>query len=83
MFKNFIFDYKYNTRDFNFMLPKHHLTLSEKGPLYAAMKFFNLLPSEIKRLLDQNSFKGAVKQYLIDIEPYSLSEYYAYKGRRL
>ena len=42
-------DHTHNTRHKNdYAFPKHRLTITEKGPFYSAIKFFNLLPKSLK-----------------------------------
>ena len=65
----------YTTRLTYYIFPKHHLTMTEKGPLYSCIKMFNKLPESIKRENELSGFKKRVFKLLLDIEPYNLGEY--------
>lgn len=65
----------YSTRHVNILYPEHRLVKYEKHPTYAAIKFFNQLPDNIKRSTTLNKFKDDVKIMLINMEPYSIHEY--------
>lgn len=75
-FAEFEKNHVYNTRNDNKLnIPAHRLTLFEKSCLYAAIKCYNKLPIEIQNLSNVKHFKFKVKQYLVQVEPYSLDEY--------
>lgn len=80
-FKSSQFSHYYETRnkENTYTIPKHRLTLTEKGPYYAAIKFFNLLPSSLKDNFHCNSFKKQAFGYICDIEPYSIQEFLNFK----
>lgn len=69
-------DHPYNTRTLDMYYPQHRLSLTEKNPAYACIRVFNKLPQEIKSVSTLCSFKRRVKELLIDLEPYTLSEYF-------
>ena len=66
----------YQTRTLNVNYPGHRLTLTERNPCYMCIKFFNHLPDNYKDIESQKIFKMSIKQMLIDLEPYSLNEYF-------
>lgn len=68
-------NYTYSTRTLNFNYPIHRLTLTEKGPEYMCMKFFNSLPEHVKRIDSLRLYKKELKKILIDIEPYNIDDY--------
>lgn len=77
--KNYFNEYlqtsTYNTRNFQFIYPRHHLTITEKNVNYSCIKIFNRLPQEIKDLLNLNQFKKKIYNLLVDLEPYKLSDF--------
>ena len=77
-------DYKhvhnYQTRTLNYNFPKHRLTLTEKSPVYSCIKFYNILPDEIKNSANFRCFKKAIYIYLLEMEPYSVREYMQYSN---
>lgn len=68
--------HRYNTRTLDVMYPIHHLTLSEKSPYYMCIKCYNTLPVELKDIQSQKIFKRKIKLMLIELEPYSLGDYF-------
>lgn len=66
----------YNTRRQDLNYPKHRLSLTEKNPSYMCLRIFNKLPREIKEINSQNKFKKETKKLLINLEPYSLNDYF-------
>lgn len=68
-------NHSYPTRSNDFSFPIHRLTLSEKHPNYMAIRLFNKLPNSIKHLQILNNFKRSLKNFLIDLEPYSVNDY--------
>lgn len=75
IFKKHSQNHNYNTRTLNFDFPVHRLTLTEKGAYYMCIKCFNKLPREIKCIQINRVFKKKVRKLLINLEPYSLSDY--------
>lgn len=69
--------HNYSTRNMEYLFPNHSLTLTEKGTYYNCIKFFNSLPKEYKVIQDYKVFKRNIHKMLLDIEPYSISEYLA------
>ena len=67
--------HNYNTRTLNVNYPSHRLTLTEKNPCYSCLKLFNKLPNNIKCINSLKLFKIRVKQLLVNLEPYSISDY--------
>ena len=65
----------YNTRTINVNYPIHRLTLTERSPYYMCLRLFNHLPYGIKSMTSQRLFKNSIKRLLIDLEPYSLSDF--------
>lgn len=69
--------HKYSTRHGKqFCIPKHSTTLYEHSPQYNGIKFFNHLPLSIKTLNNQNHFKRALKNFLIEKCVYTISTDY-------
>ena len=66
-----------NTRhNSNLHPPAYNLTLSQKGPYFSGIKFFNHLPPQIKRFAEEEKvFKPALKRLLLFHSFYSLEEY--------
>lgn len=70
------FDHTHNTRHKNnYAFPKHRLAITEKGPFYSAIKFFNLLPNSLKDITSSKVFKKQAFQYICNMEPYSVQEF--------
>lgn len=70
------FNHSYDTRQKNnYAFPVHRLALTEKGPFYSAIKFFNVLPNFLKDNNSPKVFKKQVFQYICEIEPYSIQEF--------
>lgn len=70
------FDHKYNTRfKKNLQYPIHRLQLVEKSPLYMGLRLFNKLPSNLKSLILEKSFKNNLTQYLLEKNYYSVDEF--------
>lgn len=65
----------YDTRNEDFIYPKHNLTTSQKQAEYRSLKLFNNLPKNIKANPNITSFKKSLFKYLLDLEPYSLEEF--------
>lgn len=65
----------YCTRTLDIYYPMHTLSLSEKNPSYMCIRVFNKLPYELKKISCLNIFKNRVRELLISLEPYSLSDY--------
>lgn len=65
----------HDTRSFDITYPHHRLTLTEKGPEYRCIKFFNNLPSDMKNIKSLVLFKSKIRKMLIDLEPYSIDDY--------
>lgn len=68
-------NHKYNTRTKDINYPIHRLTLSEKNPYYMCIRMFNKLNVRIKDARNERLFKKELKNFLIDLEPYKLSDY--------
>lgn len=67
--------HEYNTRSIDVKYPIHRLTLTERFPHYMCIKLFNVLPDNLKRIGEQKLFKRKLKKFLIELEPYSLSDF--------
>lgn len=68
----------YSTRfrgDFTF--PIHKRTLYEKGTFYRCLRFYNHLPLNIKNIQCDKMLLAHARNFLCDIEPYSLDEYFS------
>lgn len=69
-------NFRYDKELWIFIPLIHHLTLTEKNPAYMCVKIFNKLPYDIKIISEQNLFREKVKKLLLELEPYSLSDYF-------
>lgn len=69
----------YDTRTTDINYPVHRLTLSEKSPYYMCIKLFNKLPETIRPLSNLDVIKREVKKIIVEIEPYTLEEFFSYK----
>lgn len=78
--RDYRFTHNYGTRHSNYVYPQHRLTLSERTLLYAGIKFFNRLPEQLKGIECIYKFKGALFNYLNDIEPYNVGEFLTHVG---
>jgi hypothetical protein len=66
----------HGTRNRGILLyPRHRLTMFERSPYYMILKVFNNLPSILKQDVMEKHFLSRVKSFLIDLCPYSLSEF--------
>nr|CAI5827938.1 unnamed protein product [Callosobruchus analis] len=68
-------DHLYSTRATNVLLPPHRLTLTEKNCFYMCAKFYNKLPISLKTISTTSQLKKHLKEFLIQLEPYSISEF--------
>lgn len=69
----------HNTRQKNLLhLPKIKKKVSMNEPLYAASRFYNLLPSDIKLVSSSKVFKKNLRAWLIEHELYNLKEFEAH-----
>lgn len=59
-----------------YRFPKHRLAIFEKSVVYSSIRFFNKLPVEIRVKQSCRSYGRVVQDFLIQLEPYSLSEYF-------
>jgi hypothetical protein len=60
--------------------PTANLTTFQKGPLYSGIKFFNRLPTSIKRTsYDINKFRSALKCFHV-INSFYSEEYFAWNS---
>lgn len=76
--------HSYGTRCVNnYNFPIHRLSMYEKGPFYSSMKFFNILPEKIKNIKTFKYFKREIFNFLVEVEPYTISEYLNYRRSRL
>lgn len=77
LFEGNTFVHPYSTRHkLDYCLPKHRLLMTERGSNYASLKLFNKLPTHIKQLGSIGIFKKSLKQFLLNLEPYSINEYF-------
>nr|CAI5829437.1 unnamed protein product [Callosobruchus analis] len=63
-------NHSYSTRHNNYNFPRHRLSVFEKRPFYASMRFFNVLPNNIKAINHIKVFKREAYNLLLNIEPY-------------
>ena len=69
-------NHNYNTRTLNINFPTHRLTMTERSPSYMCIKIYNHLKTEIKSIINLREFNKKTKKFLVDLEPYSLNEYF-------
>lgn len=65
-----------NNRYKLYYYPLHRCSRFERSAYYMCMKLYNNLPAYIRSLTCTSRIKREVYQYLLDIEPYSIQEYY-------
>lgn len=83
-FNNHQMNHSYGTRFCNnYNLPIHRLTMYEKGPCYASMKFHNYLPNKVKRINHIKQFKREIFNLLLEIEPYNINEFISFNHTTL
>lgn len=75
LFEHLVPNHNHNTRTLNLTMPSHRLTLTEKTPLYACVRFYNKLPPAIKHEGCLQVFKKVLFQHLVNMEPYSIAEF--------
>lgn len=75
LFSEYEFNDIYPTRSMNLKYPIHRLNITEKGVIYSGIKFFNKLPDGIKREKRLYTFKKQIFELLLNLEPYTISEY--------
>ena len=46
----------YQTRSQNYIYPNHRLALTEKGAYYSCIRFYNLIPANIKAIINIKKF---------------------------
>lgn len=74
-FKDNIRDHSYETRHKDTLsYPIHHTTILERGCFYRCLHFYNILPTQLKKITSINVFKSNIKNLLICAEPYTLEE---------
>lgn len=68
--------HSHDTRTLDLTYPKHRLTMSEKCAHYMCIKLYNTLPTRLR--IEENFcvFKRQVKQLLVELEPYTMSEFF-------
>lgn len=64
-----------NIKKEDLLFPYHRLTLSERGPYYMCIRFFNGLHDHVKRFKSIGRFKKDVKDMLTEREPNILGNY--------
>lgn len=68
--------HSYNTRKKQDIVVEHHrLQIFEKKPHYVGKRFYKNVPVKIKEEKNDNRFKNRLKDYIIHLAPYSLSEF--------
>lgn len=55
-------------------VPKHRLTLLENGPFFSCIKYFNLLPAELRMERSYSSFSKKLKNILVNNVVYDESD---------
>lgn len=59
----------------NFRVPKHRLTLLEKGVYYSGIKYFNMLPAELRNETSYSRFSNKLKKLLVSNVVYNHSDF--------
>lgn len=67
----------YNTRNNNYIYPRHNLTTSQKQAEYRCLKMYNSLPKDISMISDIKKFEKELYKYLVELEPYGNEDYFA------
>lgn len=68
-----------STRQMNaFHYPIHGLTLTEKNTQYMCIRLHNKIPKSIMNIISYGQFKRRLTDLIIEIEPYSISEFLNY-----
>lgn len=75
MFEHFKSDHTHMTRNNNYNYPLCNLTTTQKQLEFRCLKLYNSLPDNIKRIEDTKCFKKKLFVYLLNLEPYSISDY--------
>ncbi|KAI5751888.1 hypothetical protein M8J77_011806 [Diaphorina citri] len=63
----------HNTRGRDSLVPSRE-NLFFKSYLSAGIRIYNLLPLHLKQMQNNDSFKTALKEYILDVSPYDLQE---------
>lgn len=66
---------KYDTRTTQLKYPIHKLSLTEKGPEYRCIKYYNRLSNQMRDITNLKLFKKEVYKLLLQIEPYTVEEF--------
>lgn len=75
LFSRALNDHSYNTRQrTNFTIPLHNSSLLEKGCYYQCIKFYRMLPEEIRTISNIVKFKKVIRERLISAELYDTKE---------
>jgi hypothetical protein len=61
----------------HYTLPSHKTRMYKNSPLYLGQVFFNSLPQAMKDQCGTSRFKKSLKDYLCQLCPYSINEFYA------
>lgn len=71
----------YNTRTTKLKYPQHRLTLTEKGPEYSCIRYYNKIIDYTEETTTLKRFKKQIFKLLIQIEPYTVEEFLMYDVR--
>lgn len=75
LFASALNEHVYNTRQRdNLNYPVHNTNLLERGSYYQCIKYFRMLPDNIKSISNINRFKKVVKTHLVAAEPYHTND---------
>lgn len=75
--------HEHNTRGrFNICQNRHNHTYYEKSPIYAGVRFYNMLPECIKATDQLFSFKKRLKEFLLEGSCYDVGEFVGFVGHR-
>lgn len=64
-----------------YIVPVHKTVVREKSVECAAIGFFNVLPSELQKIVCPRKFKKALYAFILRCEPYNFSEFREYCKR--
>jgi len=74
------FNHDYSTRHKkNYALTLHSLSATQKNCHYISMKIYNSLPDNLKATTSLNVYKQELYNYICDMEPYTLEEFFNFK----
>ena len=79
LFLNFEIQHNLNTRNLGLNVPVHKLSMTERGPTYMCITFFNKLPNNLKTEKNFKVFKKSILNAILELEPYSVKDFLEHK----